>query len=131
MIDWGLFDGQKQVEISEAFDKMLTTNERPVQATANSALKRVGIDATYYVSGEKIPLVAKTLEKRSESYPDFVTRRISWAVAQVAASGELITLKNLALAAALRRQLVKDHKTQIVDLAKKLNAKISMRSFFA
>lgn len=130
-IDWGLFDRQKQVKISEAFDKMLATSERPVQATTTAALKLVGLAATFYVSRQKLPLVAATLEKRAESYPDFVKRRISWAVAKVAESGAPITLKNLTLAAALRRHLVKDHKSLVVDLVKKLNAKISSRSFFS
>lgn len=130
-IDWPALDRQKHMEITSFFDKMLAPAPKPIQATATSALKQMHLLATYRNNPSKFPLVSEILQKRSESRPEFIRRRIAWAVEKMTTDGESISINKLRRVAGLSAQIVRDHKRHVIDLAQRLNAEINGRSFFA
>jgi len=130
-VDWANLDKLMQSEITTLFDKMLASELRPVQATANAALNQAHLKAKYNNNPSKFPLVTEVLQKRSETHSEFVLRRISWAVKQMMADNVPISVNKLRRVAGFQAQIVRDHKRQVRDLAQRLKVGINNKSFFA
>lgn len=124
-VEWSLLDQQKHLEITKIFNKMFEHDRKPVRATATAVLKQVQLMSKYNNTPRKFPLVSEILQKRSESYADFIRRRITWAVEQMATKEELISINKLRRVAGLQAQTLRSHKQLIIDIVQRLNNTIN------
>lgn len=129
-VDWTLLDHKKAIEIASVFDAMLGAESKPVHATATAALKRVGLLRKYHNYPEKFPRVAKILQHRLEERPQFVRRRLAWAVEQMAEAGAPISINKLRRVAALPAHVLREHRQEVIDLSEKLKAELDRQSYF-
>lgn len=130
-VDWALLDKKKSMEINCVFDEIMLVDSKPIHATATAALKRVGLLRKYHNHPDKFPLVTDILQKRSEERPQYLQRRITWAVKQIAAAGIPISLNKLRRIAALPTHIVRDHRQDVIEQAYQLNAAIDEKSYFS
>lgn len=130
-VDWARKDKLMAKEAEQSFHSMLSTETKPVQATKTAVLKKVALHRHYTAAPELFPLVTKVIEEHSESRPDFVKRRLAWAVRTMKKAGTPISINKLRRVAALPAAELKCHKDFVISTAKQLGADIEGTSFFA
>ena len=129
--NWGVIDREKSRELELLFNEMLSLESKPVRATTNAALKRIKFLTKYMNAPANFPLITKILQEKTESRDGFVKRRLIWAVREMAASGDPISVNKLRRVADLPAPCLRIHKELIVNQVQQLNAAIDSRSFFA
>lgn len=127
---WPLIDRQKTEEIEKAFEEMLAPGPKPVWASASAVLKKAHFHQKYTNGPHRFPKVTEVLQQKAESRPDFIRRRLAWAIEKLASSDTPVSLARLYRIAALPSQTVREYKQCVIDLVRELNAQISGKSFF-
>lgn len=125
--------GIDQIKANEAekiFLVMLSTEAKPVRATKTAVLKKLGLFRKYTNAPSDFPLVTKVIDERTESRPDFVKRRLAWAIGEMARDGVPISVNKLRRVAALPAPELRLNKDFVITHTRQLNADVEATSFF-
>jgi hypothetical protein len=129
LVDWGELDRQKAEEI-ERYLKSNEYREKPVWTTGTHLLSKVDIVTKYHSNKDKFPRVTKLISQAKEDRPTFIKRKLRWAIKNMRANGQGLSVNRLRRAAWLKAQVVREYSDYIITTANELNADIAERSFF-
>jgi len=129
-VDWVSKDQLMANEAERTFLSMLSMEGKPVQATKTAVLKRIKLLSQYIRTPSNFPLVTRVIENRAESHPEWVKRRLAWAVGEMARDDVPVSVNKLRRVADLPAQTLRLHKDFIIGQTEQQNATIESRSFF-
>lgn len=115
---------------SKALDD-LKKMKRPVRISRCSLLTRAGIKLSLIPKIDRYPLTQKFVADNCESRQEFRGRKISWAVAAMAAEGVSISVNTLRRRAGMHPKLLRSFAHLVRQSAKQQGAQIQNGSFFA
>jgi hypothetical protein len=94
-------------------------------------LRRAGCKTKYDRFSTALPETDAVLREHAETRPDYLIRKIRWAVSEMATKGQIISPNILRRKAAVPGGLLRDYKQVVLETAQQLRANVDPRSFFA
>ena len=129
--NWSIIDEKKAEEIKEVFEAMLNSNTKPVQATVSAVLKKVRFLGKYNNDTERFPKISKILKNKVETRSNFIKRRLTWAIHEMARKQAPISINKLRRVASLPAETLRENKDFVIDCSLRSGAEISGNSFFS
>ena len=77
-----------------------------MQITENKMLSSIRLHSKFRMDKKRFPKVMKVIDQFSDPYPDFVKRRIKWAVNEMVNRGDKLSVSQLHRVASLNAQVI-------------------------
>lgn len=130
-INWAILDDKKAQEAEQVFKKILSSDLKPIRASATAVLTHIRLLHKFHENRDKFPLTAIIIGKYSETRQNFVKRRINFGIKEMAVGGHSISVNKLRHFAGLSSRVLHENKDFIIEACRNLDAKICNKSFFA
>lgn len=117
-------------KVSSIIEKMLSQNEKPRRITRVGVLKKAGYLNSFLIRREKFPQTELVLNNSVESQPEFLKRKIKWAISEMCKSGQTISVNRLRRVAGVPASKLRERREYVISTATKVGAVINGRSFF-
>jgi hypothetical protein len=130
-LNYKKLDKEREMLLKNFLKNELESGLKPVQITKIACLKHVNLIGKYYRNYKNFPCVTAIILKSVESYPDFVKRRILWALNKAKETDRVVSMNILRRECSLNVLYLKANTGFIIEQARKLGVKIHERSSLA
>src|SRR5205807_2433138 len=134
-LDRAHLDSVMAEKVGEIISELKSTSRRPVWITKCGMLRRAGCLSKYSNLSTDVctafPTTEALLRENAETRGDYLTRKIRWVIAEMAAHGQTISTHILSRKAGVPWSLMKEYKQLVLETAQQLGANVDPRSFFA
>jgi len=130
-IDRTQLDQVLSQKIRDLVCQLKSTAARPVRITKCGVLRRSGWLTKYSDASAEFPRTEAVLRECAETRADYLSRKIRWAVAEMARVGKTISMNTLRRKAAVPGYLLRDYRAEVLQTAHRLGANVDRRSYFA
>jgi hypothetical protein len=128
--DRGQLDSELAEKIINTVRELKSTSHRPVRITKFGVLRRAECLKYYHFSTD-LPKTQSVLNENVETMADYRVRRIRWAIAEIARSGQAMIGETLRRKAGLSTTLLHEYKQLALQTAQQLRVSVGSHSFFA
>jgi len=129
--DRGQFDSELAEKVTQIMRELKSTSHRPVRITKHGVLRRAGCLAKYMQFSSDLPKTQALLNEHAETMAAYRVRKIRWAIAELARSGQAIVGETLRRKAGLSNTLLQEYKQLVLETAQELRANVAPSSVFA
>ena len=130
-LDRSQLDSTLAEKLRDIVRGLKSPSHRPVRITKYGLLRRAGCKTKYDRFSTALPETDAVLREHAETRPDYLIRKIRWAVSEMATKGQIISPNILRRKAAVPGGLLRDYKQVVLETAQQLRANVDPRSFFA
>ena len=113
--DWATIDHEKSKELNLIIDELIEANQDSLWISKTATLNRVGLVRAFNAYPDRFPLVSEVLDQRLEPREAFIIRRIKWAINQILANDERVSLNRISIISNLHHQTLIKYKKIIVE----------------
>jgi hypothetical protein len=129
--DRGKFDSELAAKLSQIISKLRSTSHRPIRISKHCVLRRAECEGKYCQFSAELPKTQAVLNENVETMADYRVRRIKWAIAEMARTGQSLVGENLRRMAGLSTTLLKDYRPVVLQMARQLGVRVAPHSSFA
>jgi hypothetical protein len=128
--DWQNVDRMVASQVQKTIDQ-LQLLPKPEQITRSAILRCAGVQAKVSRASKLFPSTEIILHQNVESRPEFLKRKIRWAIKEMAQGSVPISVTMLQRLVRIEKKELRTYKQVVVDAARDVGAEIHGRSLFA
>lgn len=123
------FDSELAEKVTHIIRELKSTSHRPVRITLHRVLRRAGGLAKYSQFSADLPKTQALLDDHVETMATYRVRKIRWAIAEIARTGQAVIGETLRRKAGLSTALLQEHKQLVLETAQQLGGQCGTTLF--